>query len=247
MTEMEETLTGFKCFCKIYVSFPRANGEFNEVKFCLIKKMIAFAFEASIVGGMTQQLRHQRRRWHFHHLGRLGSTPVASGLTLVVFDRKPVVFGPRLVVPDTTLARFGLKSVAIGSTPVVAGAVGSILVVFDWTLAALGTKLAQFGLKLEAFDSTLVVADPIAGAVGSIVAVLDWKPGAPGTKLAQFGSKLAAFGSTLVLLAATLAVSGLKLVVSGSKPAAAVHPVVPGYPGRYCPEPWWFLPQRTAP
>merc|ERR1719245_1558579 len=209
MTEMEETLTGFKCFCKIYVSFPRANGEFYEVKFCLIKKMIASAFGASIVGGMTQQLRHQRRRRYCLHFGRLGWTPVAAGWTLVVFDRKLVVFGPRLVVLDTTLARFGLK--------------------------------------LEAFDSTLVVADPIAGAVGSIVAVLDWKPGAPGTKLAQFGSKLAAFGSTLVLLAATLAVSGLKLVVSGSKPAAAVHPVVPGYPGRYCPEPWWFLLQRTAP
>jgi len=33
MTEMEETLTGFKWCCKIYVSFPRANGDFNEVKF----------------------------------------------------------------------------------------------------------------------------------------------------------------------------------------------------------------------
>merc|ERR1719245_521434 len=219
MTEMEETLTGFKCFCKINVSFPRANGEFNEVKFCLIKKMIASAFGASIVGGMTQQLRHQRRRRRCHHFGRLGWTPVAAGWTLVVLD--------------TTLARFGLKSVAIGLTLVVSGAVGSILAVFDWTLAALGTKLAQFGLKLEAFDSTLVAADPIAGAVGSTVAVLDWKPVAPGTKL--------------VLLAATLAVSGLKLVVSGSKPAAAVHPVVPGYPGRYCLEPWWFLLQRTAP
>merc|ERR1719245_1350985 len=164
MTEMEETLTGFKCFCKINVSFPRANGEFNEVKFCLIKKMIASAFGASIVGGKTQQLRHQRRRRRCHHFGRLGWTPVAAGWTLVVFDRKLVVFGPRLVVPDTTLARFGLKSVAIGSTPAVAGAVGSILVVFDWTLGALGTKLAQFGLKLEAIGSTPVVSDPRSGA-----------------------------------------------------------------------------------
>merc|ERR1719245_2823322 len=164
MTEMEETLTGFKCFCKINVSFPRANGEFYEVKFCLLKKMIASAFGASIVGGMTQQLRHQRRRRRCHHFGRLDWTPVAAGWTLVVFDRKLVAFSPRLVVPDTTLARFGLKSVAIGSTPAVAGAVGSILAVFDWTLAPLGTKLAQFGLKLEAIDSTPVVSDPRSGA-----------------------------------------------------------------------------------